>query len=154
MDAQEKLEWSALEYEERERGNDWFWALGIIVLASVVTSVIYGNYFFAVLITLGGILLGFFAIKKPDVVFYELNQKGLKIGSRFYPYENISAFWVREEPRPTLFIHSERFFMPIISIPIVKIYSSQIRDIFISKNINEKEMREPTAEKIIDSLGF
>jgi len=62
----EKLEWSALEYEERERGNDWFLALGIIVAASSVAATIYSNYFFATLLVLSGLLLGSFAIKNTE----------------------------------------------------------------------------------------
>ena len=150
----DKLEWSALEYEEKDRSRDWFWALGVIVIASSVTSIIYNNYFFAVLVVLGGALLGFFAIKKPDTVYYELNNKGFRIGNRFYPYENISAFWVHTGIRPRLFIHSERFFMPIISAPIEPEHSSDIREIFLSKEIKEEEMKEHVSEKIIDSLGF
>src|SRR5258706_15804151 len=91
----EKLEWSALEYEERERSPDWFWALGIIVATSSIAAIIFGNYFFAALLILSGVLLGFFAIKKPDLVTYELNNKGLKIRNRLYPYENIKSFWVQ-----------------------------------------------------------
>ena len=81
----EKLEWSALEYEDKERSPDWFWALGIIIVTSSLASIIYSNYFFAALLVLSGILLGFFAKKKPDTVLYELNEKGLKIRTRFYP---------------------------------------------------------------------
>src|SRR3989338_2654298 len=118
MDNTGKLEWQALEYEERERGRDWFWALGVIVVAAAATSIIYNNYFFAVLVILGGVLLGFFAIKKPDVIFYELNEKGLRIGSRFFPYENIFSFCGQAEIKPMLLIKSQRVFMPIISLPI------------------------------------
>ena len=91
----EKLEWSALEYEERERGTDWFWALGVVVVASSVAAIIYSNYFFAALLFISGVLLGFFAIKKPDRISYELNERGLKIGTQLYFYENIKSFWVQ-----------------------------------------------------------
>lgn len=150
----EKLAWSALEYEEKERSADWFWALGVIVVASSLTSIIYGNYFFAVLLTLSGILLGFFAKKKPDTVSYELNEKGLKIRTRLYPYENIKSFWVQIKPKPVLFIKSERAFMPIISVPIEENSAAEVHDVFVSQNIPEEEMREHVSEKIMESLGF
>ena len=154
MDSIEKLQWSALEYEERERSNDWFWGLGVIVVAVAITSIIYSNYFFAVLVILGGAMLGFFAVKKPAVILYELNDKGLQAGTRLFPYENISAFWVRKELNPSLFIKAERFFMPILSVPIHEDSATQIREVFLAKNIAEVEMKEPTSERIIDSLGF
>src|SRR3989338_4248670 len=129
----EKLDWSALEYEEKEQSPDWFWALGVIVVTSSATAIIYGNYFFAVLLVLSGILLGFFAKKKPDIVSYELNEKGLRIRTRLYPYENIKSFWVQTEIKPMLFIKSERLFMPIISIPIENFLVEDIQSIFIAK---------------------
>lgn len=156
----DKLEWSALEYEEKHRGPDWFWALGVIVLTSSLAAVIFGNYFFAILIVLSGVLLGYFAIKKPDLVHYELNGQGLKIRSRLYLYEDINSFWVQIDPtgetnlKPTFFIKTERVFMPNISIPIDDAMAPEIRSIMISNNVPEVEMREHPSEKIIESLGF
>lgn len=155
MDKDKKLEWSALEYEEKERGNDWFWALGVIILASAITSFIYANYFFGLFLIIGGILLGTFAVKKPDLVFYELNEKGLKIRNRLYSYNNIKAFWVKREiEKSILFIKSERVFMPIISMPIDLNHTEEIEHIMLSKNVPEEEMKEHVSEKIMDFLGF
>lgn len=154
MDPNKKIEWSALEYEEKERGNDWFWALGIIVVASSITSFIYSNYFFGLLLIIGGILLGVFAVKKPDLVFYELNEKGLKIKNRLYPYKNIKSFWIKKDSKPILFIKSERLFMPIISIPIKQEIAESVRGFMLAENVKEEEMKEHVSEKIMDSLGF
>jgi hypothetical protein len=157
----EKLEWSAPEYMEKKQGTDWFWALGIIILASAVASVIFGNYFFAILIVLGGILLIVFAIKKPEMVFYEINDKGIKMRDRLYPFENIKSFWIHIDPSAKeggvnhiFFIRSERIFMPIITIPIEEKYALQIRDIMLSYNIPEEEMKEHPSVQIMEKLGF
>src|SRR3989338_4567427 len=157
---EDKLSWSALEYEEKERSQDWFWALGIIVATSSIASIIFENYFFAALLVLSGLLLGLFATKKPGTVAYELNNKGLKIGNRLYPYENIKSFWVQLDTsgetnlKPLLFIHSERAFMPIISIPIDEIIAVKIHSILLERNIAEVEMKEHLSEKIMEILGF
>ncbi len=87
MNELEKITWQALEYEEKDRTIDWFWALGVIIIAGATTAIIYKSYFFAVLLILGGLMLGYFATKKPDMISYELNEKGLKINTEFYPYE-------------------------------------------------------------------
>lgn len=155
-----KLSWSALEYEEKERSKDWFWALGVIVVTSSVASIIFGNYFFATLLILGGILLGFFALKKPDTVFYELNRKGLRIRNRLYPYENIKSFWVQIDLtgetnlKPTLFVKTNRAFMPILDIPIEEESAQDIHSIMLNQNIAEEEMKEHPSEKIMEALGF
>mgnify|MGYP001586801234 FL=1 len=156
----DKLEWSALEYEEKERSADWFWALGVIVVTSSVASAIYGNYFFAALLFLSGLLLGFFAVKKPEIVFYQLNNRGLKVRTHLYPYENIKSFWVQidltgeTKLKPILFIKSERAFMPILAIPIEDTVASDIRSVMLSKNVAEEEMREHASLKIMELLDF
>ncbi len=156
----ENIEWSALEYDEKERGRDWFWALGIIILTSVGASIIYGNYFFAGFLILGGIMLGFLAVRKPDTVSYKLSKRGFHIGSTLYPYENIKSFWVQKEThevpalRALLFIHSERLFLPIIVVPIHAEMAEDIQLFLLEKNIKEEEMKEHVTEKIMEALGF
>ena len=154
MDDNEKLSWTAPEYEEKERSQDWFWALGVIVATSSIAAIIFENYFFAALLILSGVLLGFFAIKKPDLVTYELSENGLKIRDRLYPYENIKSFWVQTEIKPIFFIHSERVFMPILSMPIRREMAEDIHSLMLSKNIAEVEMKEHPSEKIMEALGF
>ena len=156
----EKIVWSALEYEEKERSHDWFWALGIIVATSSIAAIIFENYFFATLLVLSGLLLGFFAIKKPDTIIYKLNEQGLTIRNRLYPYKNIKSFWVQLDAsretniKPILFIHSERAFMPILSIPIDETMAEDVHSVMLSQNIAEVEMKEHASEKIMEVLGF
>jgi hypothetical protein len=163
----EKLIWSALEYEEKSRSNDWFWALGIIVFTAGAAAMIYNNYFFAALIIISGVLLGFLATKKPEMVEYELNQKGFRVHNNLYLYENIKSFWVQRETFPTenlenenqklkpiLFIKSERFFMPIILAPIENAMAEDIHSFLLEKNVTEEEMKEHFSLKIMDALGF
>ncbi len=155
-----KMQWSALEYEDKERDPDWFWALGIIVVTTSIAAIIYENYFFAALIILSGILLAVFAKKKPDLIDYEINILGVRIGSSLYPYENIKSFWIEESHpdaphfKDILFIKSERFFMPVLLIPIDPAMAPDIRDIMYTKNIPEEEMHVHVSETIMDSLGF
>jgi len=140
--------------------QDWFWALGIIVATGSIASIIFENYFFATLLILGGLLLGWFAIKKPDTVVYELNNKGLQIRDRLYPYESIKAFWIQidftpdSNVKPIFFIHSERAFMPVLSIPINEEIAEDIHSIMTDKEIAEVEMKEHPSEKIMEALGF
>jgi len=158
MNSLDKLEWTALEYKEKERSKDWFWALGITMAASAATALIYGNYFFAILILLSGALLWFLALKNPDLIHYEINDKGVKIESRIYPYENIRSFWIEASGNPTLFIKTERIFMPVISIPLENISGrislEDIHNIFLVKEIPEEEMREHPALHIMEFFGF
>lgn len=170
---EEKLEWSALEYKEKDRSVDWFWALAVIIITSSAAAIIFGNYFFAILLILSGILLGYFAVKKPDMILYELNEKGLQIRNRIFLYEDIHGFWVQkripefysELPghkglpstgplEPALFVETKRLLFPIFSIPIDENLADKIRRRMLSRNVPEKHMKEHPAENIMDRLGF
>ena len=49
------------------------------------------------MILLMGIVFGIFAARKPDVLEYNVNSRGLSIGQKFYPYENFKTFSVHED---------------------------------------------------------
>lgn len=149
-----KIEWTALEYEERERSRDWFWALGVLVITSTIAAIIFANYFFAALIFLGGGVLSIFALKKPETVHYEIDERGLKVRSNLYRFDSIHAFWVETRSRPALFIRSTRMFLPMIVIPIEPFHAEDIREIMLHKGIPEEEMREHLAEKIMEIFGL
>lgn len=154
MEQENKLAWEALEFEEKERGSDWFWAIGIIFAAGSIASAIWGNYFFAALLVISGILLTFFAKQPPRTIYYELNELGLKIGDQLYPYENIKSYYVETEGRPTLFVKSERVFMPIIGIPIHEEFADEITLTMQHFNVGEEKMSEHPSEKIMEFFGF
>ena len=149
-----KISWQALEYEEKERSGDWFWALGVIVVAGSIAAIIFGDYFFAGLLILSGLLLGFLAIKKPDMISYELNDKGLKIRRDIFPYENIRAFYVEDETKSLLFVRVGRMFMPVFSMPIPRSDASAIKAMMLAHNVMEEKMKEHMSEKVMESLGF
>jgi len=165
-----KIQWSALEYEEKERTPDWYWALGIIVVAGAIISVIVKNYFFALLLIIAGVVMAMFAFKKPELVPYEINKKGIKIKSRIYLFEKIISFWVQKNPTdedreidvrlaeeflpPTLFLKTTRGFMPIISIPIEEEFAYNIRNIMRNHDVKEEFMKEHPADRIMDFFGF
>jgi hypothetical protein len=95
------------------------------------------------------------------MIYYELNEKGLRIINLLYPYEKIKSFWVqigmfdgRVQIKPLFFVKTERLFMPIISIPIENSMAEEIHSIMTSKNVPEEEMKEHISEKIMEFLGF
>jgi hypothetical protein len=154
MEEKNKLFWAVPAYEHKEKNVDWFWALGIIIFAGTITSFIYENYFFAGVLLVGGILMGYFAQKEPETLYYELNENGIKIKDQLYPYKNIKSFWVATEKKPTLFIKTSRFFLPTIMLTINNNVADKIKKILIDQEIPEEEMKEPMADALMDFIGY
>lgn len=154
MQDEVKLSWSKIEYEEKDRSADWYWALGVIAITSAAASIIFNNYFFAVLILLAGGLLYYFAKKPPEMIEFQITEKGVYARGHFYPYKTMKSFFVQKEDKPMLYIKTDRQFLPIVNIPLEYQMIDQVHALLLSKKVTEEEMKEHPAEKIMETLGF
>jgi len=150
----ERLEWSALEYEEKERSTDWFWALGIIAFSAAAAAVIFNNVIFAIFIILSAFTLSMYAARKPSLINIELNGKGIIVDKYLYPYQNIEKFWVDERPSGNvIIIKSLKKTLPYTTVSAGQIDLEEIRE-YLSRHIEEEEMAEPLVQTITEYLGF
>ena len=154
---QDTITWSALEYEEKERSIDWYWAVGIIALVIAVVAIIYQNYLFAILVVIGAFTLLLYAAKKPKVVSFELAQSGIRINNILYAYAILRSFWIHHhqgERRGKIIILSQKTLMPYIVIPLPD--SPHADDIhrFLAEHLKEEEHHESISEILMERLGF
>lgn len=154
MEEELKIIWQAPEYEEKYRTKDWYWALGTIIVCAVLASIIFENYFFALIILLAGVILFTFAIKKPEHINFQINSTGIIVRNQVYPFGSMQSFWIDPDRRHALFIKSNRLFLPIISIPIPTEHAENIYTILIEKEIPPEPMQEHLSEKILDAFGI
>ncbi len=153
MNTNSIISWESLEYKEDIKTTDWFWALAIIVISGSVIAIIFKNYFLAGILVLGGIMLSKTVNLKPEMLNYELNDKGLKIKNSLYLYETISEFSILED-RPVLIVRSERMLFPLISMAFPIGEEENIKKIFTEHKVKEGKFTEHTADKIVRFLGI
>ncbi|MCU0660153.1 MAG: hypothetical protein MUD00_00870 [Candidatus Pacebacteria bacterium] len=154
MEEKPTLEWSAPEYREKNRSVDWFWALGVIAVASAVTAIIYKNYLFAIFIILAALVLGFLAVRSPETILFKITAKDVELGREKYPYARLKSFFILEkEAESILFVMSNRSVVPLISVPLGDTDPVRVREV-LSVYLPEEHRDEPTAHKIMDYLGF
>jgi hypothetical protein len=148
------LRWEAYEHEHIERGSDWYWALGIIAACAAVTSIIFGNFLFALLILVAAFTIGIIARQPPELHEFELNEKGIRIGKNFHPFDTVVSFWVDDElEEPLLLVDTTTFMSPNLVIPIGDIEPETIRA-HLRDRVEEIPMKEPLAHKILEFFGF
>ncbi|PIP86641.1 hypothetical protein COV42_00110 [Candidatus Campbellbacteria bacterium CG11_big_fil_rev_8_21_14_0_20_44_21] len=149
------ISWQTKEYEYVEKNADWFWALGIISISIAVTAVIVSNSLFAVLILSGASALAIFAIRKPDIIYCEANQRGFVINDRLHPYGSLDSFWVEiDTENPKLFMTSKKILMPQIVVPISpEVDTNLLRD-YLLDYVDEEEQNESLPTIIMEYLGF
>lgn len=149
------ISWEAPEHHHVEKGNDWYFALAIIVVALVIVALLLGDVLFAVLLGLAGGVLAVAAAKRPSVVPFSISVRGVKIEDKLHAYSTIDSFHIDEEdPRgPQLFLKSKQKFMPLIIMPIPADHVDDIEAI-LKERVDEEELEEPIFEKVLEILGF
>ena len=147
--------WEALEHHHVEKGNDWFFALTIIIIAFVIVAILFNNVLFALLIGVAGGALAVSAAKRPSIIPYAVTVRGVKVDDRLYPYATLESYCIDEEdPRgPQLLLKSERMIMPLIILPIPADHIDDIESI-LEERLEEEELEESLFVKILELFGF
>ena len=149
------MRWSAYEHEHIERGSDWFWALGIAAVCVAIVAILFHDFFFSVLIILAAITIGMLARTAPDLMEFELSDRGIKAGGTMHRFEEILSFWVEDHnvERPLLLVDTTKFMAPNLIIPIEGIDPHAVRE-YLRTRVEEVPMKEPVAHKILEFFGL
>lgn len=112
------VSWTASEYVSHEKSAGWYVRFGLVaVVAIAIVYLITGDYISIILLSLLAVVFVVFAARKPDVLQYQLDNRGITIGSKFYPVSLFRSFAVIEEGafRSITLLPMKRF-MPSISL--------------------------------------
>ncbi|MBI2030174.1 hypothetical protein HYT05_00985 [Candidatus Kaiserbacteria bacterium] len=149
------LRWTAYEHEHVERTADWYWALGIVTLSVVVISVLLHNALFAVIMVLSSFTMILLARTPPQLVSFEISDRGIRTGKILHRYNEILSFWVEDETddRPILLVDTTKWMAPNLIIPIEHIDPALIRA-YLQERSTEKHMQEPWSHRVLEFFGF
>ena len=149
------LRWSAYEHEHIERGGDWYWALGIVAVCVAITSILFHDTLFGILVLIAAGTIGLLGNVAPEIVEFEISERGIRVGSILHRFDDILAFWVEDEhdAPPLLLVDTVKFMSPNIVIPIQDVDPVHIRT-FLAERIPEVPMKEPLAHKVLEFFGF
>ncbi len=151
---EDSLQWSAPEYHHYQRSVDWFWAVGIITICIAVLAFIFDNALFGILILLSAGILIFYAIRAPQDINYEINQRGIIVGKDLHPYLTIESFWLEtRHGEPKIILKSKKAVLPYIIIPVHEESADDIATV-LRDFLEEKELAEPASHKVMEYLGF
>ena len=151
---EDSLKWSAPEYNHYQRSTDWFWAVGIITISITVLAFIFDNALFGILILLSAGILIFFALRVPEEVEYEINNRGIIVGKDLHPYLTIESFWVETRNNdPKIILKSKKAIMPFIIIPLHEDSVDEVSAV-LREFLEEVELAEPASHKVMEYLGF
>lgn len=154
---EKELKWEALEYTQKNHTVDWYWTVGLVTVVVIVACIFFKNYLLAFLILVGIGTLTYLTVRKPEHVSIVVDSKGILIRNDMYPYRNLKAFWVEEEPQENgdrhLLIMTSRTYSPLLAIPLGDVAPEIIRQGLLPY-LKEEEMRESVSHKFVEMLGF
>ncbi len=147
--------WEAPEHTHIEKTSDWYWILGIIAIAGSVTSMIFNNVLFGVVIVLGAVTMVIVSHRKPRIIPFEISGRGVRIENTLYPYSTLESFCFDEENPvgPQLIVKSKKLFVPLLIIPIPEEYVDAVEDV-ISARLHEAHLEEPLSHRLLEFFGF
>lgn len=145
--------WSILEYKEKSRSVDWYWAVGIITIAIIGIAIFFHNFLFAVLILLSVITLIMYTIKTPKIIECYVDERGVSMGNSFESFSELDSFWITPGKEPKIILKPKKGMQQLIIIEIREVDPYDLRS-FILNFLPEKQMEEPLPGKIMDFLGF
>lgn len=154
-DIASSLYWEAPEHTHIEKSHDWFWALGIIAVAGSITSIIFGNALFGVVILLAAMVVFLNGNKPPRIIPFEILTRGIRVGDELYPYTTLESYCVDEaNPQgPQVIFKSQKLLMPLIIIPLPEEYVDDIERL-VGPKLPVEHLEEPFSHKLMEYLGF
>jgi hypothetical protein len=150
----ETLSWHCHEYFHTEKTSDWYWIVGIITITIAVVAIILNNVIFAILIIVSSFTLCLFASRRPDLVSISIDNLGLTVSKKRYPYGILESFWVETgEHYPRILFKTKKSFSNNLVIFIEEVEPEKIRELLLA-HIKEEHQSEPFLEKLLLYLGF
>jgi hypothetical protein len=149
-----KIEWSAPEYNYKERGTDWFWAMGLITIAVCGLAIWIHNYLFAIFIIISGCCLALFNIRHPQEITFAIETEGLTMGKDKYDWKGIKSFDIKKNGQNSkLLIKTSKYFLPVYTIPVPADLISNIKESLL-KFVPNDELEESKSMQLMEKLGF
>ena len=133
--------WEIAQYEKRDRTRLWYLGMGVLGIALIIYSIIVGNFLFALIILLVAFILFVREYSEANNVALQITEDGLLLGPDFYPYKDLSEFYIIYEPPEIkqLYIKTKRI-GPNLSIPLT--------------DVNPIELREQLLKYLDEDLGI
>ncbi len=149
------LKWTASEFVDHQKTILWYLALlGGVALLSGVLYLATRDVLSSIAIVIAGILFAILAGRKPRVLSYEINNKGLTIDKKFYPYSLFKSFSLFQEGAiGAISFMPLRRFMPELSIHFSPDMAGKIID-DLSLHLPNEEYVENPIDRFAKKIRF
>lgn len=124
----------------------------IAALVQIFQKNIISTIFFGLL----GVVILIRAGKKPEIVNFEVNPLGIKVGERLYGFREIKSFWIEYDPAldiKELSLQLKKWYHTYVKIPIYNQNPVQLRLVLLAF-LPEAEHEDTLADTVSRKLGL
>jgi hypothetical protein len=112
----QEVQWTASEFIAHDKAVTWYALFGVIAL--IVLALVYlitRDIFSVLIISFLALLVGFTASRKPQVVTFKVDTRGVAVGQKFHPYSEFRSFALIQEGAfsSITFAPLKRFMVPL-----------------------------------------
>lgn len=149
------VSWTASEFIEHDKDTMWFAGLAGVTL--IVVAIIYfmtRDIFTAIIIMIAGILFGVAANRPPRNMQYTVDDHGVSIGAKTYPYADFRAFSVAQEgPLKSITFVPLKRFMPLLSMYYDPADEDEIAEV-LSAHLPMQDHKADPLEQLMKRIRF
>ena len=143
--------WSVSEYNQHERSSRWYLIMGLLGAALLLFSIISGNYLFALIVVLFGIILFLQDTQAPLEVFFAITEAGIVVGDRYYPFKEITNYWIVYNPPEVknIYFVTSNLLKHRLQVPLLDIDPRPVREYlnqFVVEDVDQEE--EPLSDRL------
>ncbi len=161
------LKWQVPEYRKPQRHKHWYTAAGIFVFICLFfcfftirdwQPIFLGfssNFLFALIIVIATIIMIINESQPPLMVNVELGPEGIKLGARFYDYDDFKNFSVIYKPKQSLknlYLEFKGSIRPRLSIPLRSLDPLIIRNFLFRYLSEDLERTDPPLSEQLTKL--
>lgn len=145
--------WSASDEVKTQKSLLWYLVIGVITMALIVFAIVQKNWLFLMFIILAIATYIASATNKDSKKLYRINQQGITIDEKLFPFKELRGFGVSEKRgERILAFETNKISEKYLIVPIKK-DEEKITD-FLKKHLPKKEYQESFLDTIKDYLGF
>lgn len=149
------VSWTASEFIAHEKQPNWYGALiGVVALLTAIIYVLTRDVISSLVVIVGGVFFGVYAARQPRQISYIVDERGLKVGQRFYEFSQFRSFSVVPEGafNSIIFMPHKRF-APYTTIYYAPESEDQIVDI-LSEELPYTEHNHDFVERLMRHIRF
>ncbi|MFA5184004.1 MAG: hypothetical protein WC456_00580 [Patescibacteria group bacterium] len=161
------LRWPVPEYKKHDRNRNWYIAAGVFALICLFFSFfsfsgwrlvflgLESNFLFALIIILASIVMIINDSREPLQVDFEIGPEGVKIGRKFYDYDEFKNFSVLYKPKDgikNLYLEYKNGMRPRLSVPLRRMDALTVRNFLVRYLDEDLERTAPPLSEQLTKL--